>query len=92
MRGGEKSEVVKTLPPETSPSVSSHRSAPSLVLVSLTSGSPLTMGPGCQCVRDLIFLIYFTDLNACFKNSYLKLGVSTFGEPNFVSFILKCSI
>ena len=43
-------------------------------------------------VYRIDFLIYFIDLNAYFKNSYLKLGVSNFGEPNFVSFILKCSI
>jgi len=61
-------------------------------IVSLTGGSLLTAGLGCLPISNLIFWIYFTDLNACFKNSYLKLGVSNFGEPNFVSFILKFSI
>ena len=29
------------------------------------------------------FLIFFTDLNICFKNSYLELGVSKLSEPIF---------
>ena len=53
---------------------------------------PVDRGPQLPVGYDLIFWIYFTNLNACFKNSYLKLGVSNFGEPNFVSFILKCII
>ena len=36
--------------------------------------------------------IIFIDFNANFKNLYLELGVSNLGEPNFVGFILKCSI
>ena len=92
MRRGEESIVVKTLPPETSPSMSSHQSAPTSIFVSLIGGSSLIAGPGCQSVRYLIFWIYFIDLNACFKNSYLELGVSNFGERNFVTFIFKCSI
>ena len=34
----------------------------------------------------------FLDLNACFKNSYLELGVSKWSEPNFVGFIMKCVV
>ena len=36
--------------------------------------------------------IYFLDFVANFKNLYLKLGVSKWGDPNFVGFIMKCTI
>ena len=35
------------------------------------------------CIR-FDFLNYFIDLNACFKNSYLELGVSNFGDTFFL--------
>ena len=53
---------------------------------------PVDRGPRLSVCIRFDFLIYFIDLNACFKNSYLKLRVSNFAELNFVSFILKCSI
>ena len=37
-------------------------------------------------------LYVFTDLNANFKNQYLVLGVSKWGDPNFAGFIMKCTI
>ena len=39
---------------------------------------------------DLKFI--FIDLNANFKKLCLELGVSNLGEPNFVGFIMKCTI
>ena len=77
---------------ETSPSVSSDRSNVVPCAGLTDERAPLTVGPICQSVCSLIFLIYFIDLNTCFKNSYLKLGVSNFGEPNFFGFFMKCSI
>ena len=53
---------------------------------------PVDHGPRISVCIRFDFLNYFTDLNACFKNSYLELGVSNFGEPNFVGFLMKCSI
>ena len=38
------------------------------------------------------FFIYFLDFVANFKNPYLELGVSKLGDPNFVEFIMKCTI
>ena len=55
-------------------------------------GAPLTTGLICQSVCSLIFLIYFIDLNTCFKNSYLEIGLSNLSDSNFVSFLRKCSI
>ena len=37
-------------------------------------------------------LIFFIDLVTKLKNSYLELGESKWGEPNFVRFIMKCTI
>ena len=53
---------------------------------------PVDRGPRLSVCMIFDFLIYFIDLNACFKNSYLELGVSNLGEPNFVGFLMKCSI
>ena len=52
----------------------------------------LPSGPHLSVYVVIDFLIVFIDLNACFKNSYLKLGVSKWGEPNFVGFIMECSM
>ena len=38
------------------------------------------------------FLICFHIFECMFQNSYLELGVSKWGEPNFVRFIMKCNI
>jgi hypothetical protein len=53
---------------------------------------PVDRGPRLSVCVMLIFWFVFQDLNACFKNSYLKLGVSNFGEPNFIGFLIKYSI
>ena len=86
MRVDEMSAVVKTLPSETSPvsAIPYFSFADEWV--------PIDRGPRLSVCMRFDFLIYFIHLNACFKNSYLQLGVSNFGEPNFFSFILKCSI
>ena len=62
------------------------------LLLCVLRGGPIDRGPQLSACVGFDFLIYFPDLNACFKNSYLKLGVSNFGEPNFVGFHMKCSI
>ena len=36
--------------------------------------------------------IYFLDFVANFKNLYLELGMSKWGDPNFDGFIMKYSI
>jgi len=77
---------------ETSLSVSSHRSN-AVPCAGLTDKqAPLTVGPICQSACSLIFLIYFTNLNTCFKNSYMEIGLSNLSDSNFVSFLRKCSI
>ena len=53
---------------------------------------PTDFGPQLLVCDGFNFWFMFLDLNACFKNSILKLGVSNFGEPNFVGFLMKCSI
>ena len=76
---------------KTSPMVSYHRSNAILCFGFADKRAPLTAGPICQSVCSLIFL-FFIDLNTCFKKSYLELGVSKLSEPNFVGFIMKCTI
>ena len=84
--------MVPGVSPETSSLVSSHRSN-AVPCAGLTDEqAPLTAGPIYQSMCSLIFLIYFTYLNTCFKNSYLEIGLSNFSDSNFVSFLRKCSI
>ena len=40
---------------------------------------------------DFLYL-FFIDFVANLQKLYLELGVSKWGEPNFVGFILKCNI
>ena len=92
VRVEERNMMVLGVSPETSPSVSSHRSNV-VPYASLTNErAPLTVGPICQSVCSLIFLIYFIDLNTCFKNSFLQIGLSNLSDFNFVSILKKCSI
>ena len=73
----------------TSPTVSSHRSKPVLCSDSLTCGAELTVGPAVShsgCI-DRVHLVVAPGWKL-----YLELGVSKWGEPNFVGFILKCTI
>ena len=77
---------------ETSPSASYLRSTSVLYFCFADKRAPLTAGPICHSVCSLIFLIFFTDLNTCFKNSYLEVGVSKLSETNFVGFLMKCNI
>ena len=37
-------------------------------------------------------LIDFPEMLTNFKKLYLELGLSNLGEPNFVGFIMKCTI
>ena len=39
-----------------------------------------------------VFFTLFSEIDSNFKNSYLELRVSKLSEPNFVGFILKCTI
>ena len=41
---------------------------------------------------NYISLFIFIDLYTNLQNSYLELGVSKWGDPNFVGFIIKYSI
>ena len=52
----------------------------------------LTSGPHLSVTVFVLIFLFFIDLNTNFKNSYLELGVSKWSEPNFVGFIMKCSI
>ena len=47
----------------------------------------LTCGPQLLVGFELFSGFIFTGLIANFKNSFLELGVSKWGEPNFVGFI-----
>ena len=59
----------------------------------LTDGwGPLTCGSPLLASSVRVFVIYFLDFLANFGKSYLELGMSNFGEPNFVGFLMKCSI
>ena len=72
----------------------------------LTCGARLTVGPACQppwCIDqvhlavapewkfDFLYL-FFIDFVANLQKLYLELGVSKWGEPNFVGFIMKSTI
>ena len=98
--------LVMTLLLVTSPSVSFSLVKPVLCSVSLARGAELTAGPamshlGCT---DRVHLavapgwkfnflyLFFSDFVTSFKNLYLGLGVSKWGEQNFVRIIMKCSI
>ena len=39
-----------------------------------------------------VFLYSFSEIDSNFKNSFLELGVSKLSEPNFIGFIMKCTI
>ena len=84
--------MVKTLPLETSPSMSSYRSASSPVLVLLTGRSRWPQAPSVSLCVCFDFSYFFTDSNTNFKNSYPELGVSEWSEPHFFGFLMKCSI
>ena len=47
------------------------------------------MGPLRQQVQFRVFVYFFLDFCANFGKSYLELGVSHFGEPNFVGFLMS---
>jgi len=75
---------------ETSSTASYHRSTSILCFCFANDQAPLTAGPIYQSVCSLIS--FFSDLNTCFKNLYIELGVSKLSELNFVGFIMKCTI
>ena len=92
--------------PVTSPSTSLPPVKLQPCSMCLLHGVMLTAGPCCQ--PQWVFrpgarsyssrgevdfsFIYFLDVGANFKNLYLELGVSKWGDPNFAGFIMKCSI
>ena len=53
---------------------------------------PLTRESHASATTIRVVFISFLDFCANFGKSYLELGVSNFGEPNFVGFLMKCSI
>ena len=74
---------------ETSLSVSSRRCS---ALPHWLVGPINPRGPAISQSFKCFLYFCFTDLNANFKNPYLVLGVPKWGDPNFVGFIMKCTI
>jgi len=77
---------------ETSPTASYRRSTSVPCLCFTDERAPLTAGPIYQSVYWFDFLIFLTDLNTHFKNSYLELGMSKLSELNLIGFLMKCTI